>query len=380
MIFSGMEHMKEKPFDHVFIHGIVRDEQGRKMSKSLGNGIDPLEVIDKYGTDALRFTLASGNAPGNDIRFSWDKVEASRNFINKIWNASRFVLMNLEIDRCELPGNDRLQLEDKWILSRMNSVAGEVGANIEKYELGIAIAKLYDFMWDEVCDWYIELVKNRLYGDDKESSKTAQKVLCYVLSNTLCMLHPFIPFITEEIWQALPHDGETITHADYPTYKNELNFPDEERSMKLIMDAIKNIRNTRSGMNVPPSRKAQVIIVTEYSDIFKKGGVFFERLASAASVKIQTSEENIPEDAVAIVTEGAKVYIPLGELVDKEKELERLNKEKERLIGEIKRVEGKLANEKFVSKAPAKLVEEEKEKGVKYKKMLDEVLENIAKL
>ena len=380
MIFSGMEHMKEKPFDHVFIHGIVRDEQGRKMSKSLGNGIDPLEVIDKYGTDALRFTLASGNAPGNDIRFSWDKVEASRNFINKIWNASRFVLMNLEIDRCELPGNDSLQLEDKWILSRMNSVAGEVGANIEKYELGIAIAKLYDFMWDEVCDWYIELVKNRLYGDDKESSKTAQKVLCYVLSNTLCMLHPFIPFITEEIWQALPHDGETITHADYPTYKNELNFPDEERSMKLIMDAIKNIRNTRSGMNVPPSRKAQVIIVTEYSDIFKKGGVFFERLASAASVKIQTSEENIPEDAVAIVTEGAKVYIPLGELVDKEKELERLNKEKERLLGEIKRVEGKLANEKFVSKAPAKLVEEEKEKGVKYKKMLDEVLENIAKL
>ncbi len=380
MIFSGMEQMKEKPFDNVFIHGIVRDEQGRKMSKSLGNGIDPLEVIDKYGTDALRFTLASGNAPGNDIRFSWDKVEASRNFINKIWNASRFVLMNLEIDKCELPEKDKLHIEDKWILSRMNTVAGEVGANIEKYELGVAIAKLYDFMWDEVCDWYIELVKNRLYGDDKEASKSAQQVLCYVLSNTLCMLHPFIPFITEEIWQALPHEGDTITHAAYPVYKEELDFPDEVRSMKLVMDAIRNIRNTRSGMNVPPSRKAQVIIVTGHKDVFENGAVFFERLASAASVKVQADESNIPADAVAIVTEGAKVYIPLGELVDKEKELERLNKEKDRLLGEIKRVEGKLANEKFVAKAPAKLVEEEKEKGVKYKKMLDEVLENIEKL
>ncbi len=378
MIFSGMEQMKEKPFDHVFIHGIVRDEQGRKMSKSLGNGIDPLEVIDKFGTDALRFTLASGNAPGNDIRFSWSKVEANRNFINKIWNASRFVLMNLEIEDCALPKT--LELEDKWILSRMNTVAGEVNANIEKYELGVAIAKLYDFVWDELCDWYIEMVKNRLYGEDKSASESAQRVLSYVLSETLCMLHPFIPFITEEIWQVLPHEGETITLAQYPVFKDELSFPSEEEEMNLIMSAIKNIRNTRSEMNVPPSRKAQVIIVTEKPEIFEKGSVFFERLASASGVTVCSAEENIPSDAVAIVTEGAKIFIPLGELVDKDKELERLNKEKTRLEGEIKRVEGKLANEKFVSKAPASLVEEEKQKGIKYSRMLEQVLEDIKKL
>ncbi len=378
MIFSGMEHMKQEPFAHVFIHGIVRDEQGRKMSKSLGNGIDPLEVIDKYGTDALRYTLAAGNAPGNDIRFSYDKIEASRNFINKIWNASRFVLMNLNVEEGSLPQN--LRLEDKWILSRMNTVAGEVSANIEKYELGIALAKLYDFMWDEFCDWYIELVKNRLYGEDKESSESAQKVLCYVLSNTLCMLHPFIPFVTEEIWQNLPHEGETITQSAYPEFSDALSFKKEESDMSIIMSAIKNIRNMRAGMNVPPSKKAKAIIVTDMKDVFTVGIPFFERLASASEVEICDNESGVPEDAVAVVTEGAKIFIPLGELVDKDKELERLAKEKEKLEGEIKRVESKLANEKFVSKAPQELVAAEREKGDKYRKMLEEVLDNIQKL
>lgn len=380
MIFSGMEHKKEKPFDHVFIHGIVRDEQGRKMSKSLGNGIDPLEVIDQYGTDALRFTLASGNSPGNDIRFSWDKVEAGRNFANKIWNASRFVLMNLTIDEYALPATEQLAMEDKWILSRLNRLAGEVNENLERYELGIAIAKLYDFIWDELCDWYIELVKPRLYGEDTASSRVAQNVLCYVLEQTLCLLHPFMPFITEEIWQNLPHQGESIMISAFPRYEETLCFPQEEQNLELIKNAIKSIRNLRSEMNVPPSRKAQLIVVTDCEDTMSAGKIFFERLASASGVTVQSKEENIPEDTVSLVVEHAKIFIPLGELVDKEKERERLEKERAHLMEEIQRVQKKLANEQFVAKAPATLVEQERTKEQKYQRMLEEVEAGLAKL
>ena len=375
MIFSGMEHMKEKPFDRVFIHGLIRDEQGRKMSKSLGNGVDPLVVIDEYGADALRFTLVTGNSPGNDIRFSMDRVQASRNFANKIWNASRFVLMNLDIDRFELPKT--LRTEDKWILSRLNTVAKEVNENLERYELGIAVAKLYDFIWDEFCDWYIELVKPRLYGDNKDTD--CQNVLCYVLSQTLCLLHPFMPFITEEIWQCLPHEGGSIMVSAYPQYTDSLSYLEEERQMSLIMTAIKGIRNMRAEMNVPPSKKAQVYIVTKES-AFASAGVFFERLASAAGVQVCDTEAGIPEDTVSVVTDSAKIFIPLGELVDLKKELERLEKERANLETEIKRVEGKLANENFVKKAPAELVEKERQKGEKYRQMLSEVVTGIERI
>ena len=381
MIFSGMEQKKEMPFRHVFIHGIVRDEQGRKMSKSLGNGIDPLKVIDEYGTDALRFTLVTGNSPGNDIRFSWDRVASSRNFANKIWNASRFVLMNLNVNSCDLPDDSLLQTEDKWILSRLNKVAAQVNENLDKYELGIASANLYDFIWDEFCDWYIELVKPRLYGEDKDANESAQKVLCYVLSKTLCLLHPFMPFITEEIWQCLPHgDEESIMVQPYPVYSDALSFAEEENKMEQMMQMIKSIRNLRSEMNVPPSRKAQVMIVTEKTEIFDHAAPFFERLCSAAGLTILTDESGIPEDTVSVVIPGAKAFLPLGELVDKQKELERLEKEKARLEDEIKRVDGKLANEKFVAKAPAHLVEQEREKKQKYQEMLDEILASIAKM
>ena len=381
MIFSGMEHKKEMPFKHVFIHGIVRDEQGRKMSKSLGNGIDPLKLIDEYGTDALRFTLVTGNSPGNDIRFSWDRVQASRNFANKIWNASRFVLMNLETDSCDLPEQDKLQTEDKWILSRFQKVAGEVNDNLNKYELGVASAKLYDFIWDEFCDWYIELVKSRLYGDDKEASLVAQRVLCYVLSNTMCLLHPFMPFITEEIWQCLPHqEGDSIMIQPYPQYREELVFEQEEARMEQIMQMIKSIRNLRSEMNVPPSRKAQVMIVAEQQSVYDHAAPFFERLASASGLTVAADETGIPEDTVSVVIPGAKAFLPLGELVDKQKELERLQKEQARLEGEIKRVEGKLANESFVAKAPAHLVQQERDKKEKYEEMLQQVLAGIEKM
>ncbi len=381
MIFSGMEQKKEMPFKHVFIHGIVRDEQGRKMSKSLGNGIDPLKVIDEYGTDALRFTLVTGNSPGNDIRFSWDRVASSRNFANKIWNASRFVLMNLNVDSCDLPNESLLQTEDKWILSRLNKVAAQVNENLDKYELGIASANLYDFIWDEFCDWYIELVKPRLYGEDKEANESAQRVLCYVLSKTLCLLHPFMPFITEEIWQCLPHgEGESIMVQAYPAFSDALSFEQEESKMEQIMQMIKSIRNLRSEMNVPPSRKAQVMVVTEQTDIFDSAAPFFERLCSSAGLQVMSDESEIPEDTVSVVIPGAKAFLPLGELVDKQKELERLEKEKDRLEDEIKRVDGKLANEKFVAKAPAHLVEQEREKKQKYQEMLDEILASIAKM
>ncbi len=379
MIISGLEHLNEAPFKHIYIHGLVRDSQGRKMSKSLGNGIDPLEIVEKYGADALRFTLATGNSPGNDMRFYIERVEASRNFANKIWNASRFVLMNLDIEENKLPEIDKLSIEDKWILSKYNKLVGEVTENLEKYELGIAVSKLYDFIWDEFCDWYIELVKPRFF-EKGESNKTAQMVLTYVLSNTLKLLHPFMPFITEEIWQALPHQGESIMISDFPVYNKELEFSDAEKDMTVIMEAIKGVRNIRNEMNVPPSKKTKLYIVTESDAVFNQGKVFFEKLASASEAIVQKDKAGIPENAVSVIAEGAELYLPVDELVDKEKELERLTKEKEKLEGEIKRVEGKLSNKGFTDKAPAKVVEEERQKGEKYKEMLEKVLKSIDSL
>ncbi|MBE7029926.1 MAG: valine--tRNA ligase [Ruminococcaceae bacterium] len=380
MIFSGMEHMKEEPFKHVLIHGLVRDSQGRKMSKSLGNGIDPLEIIAQYGADALRFTLATGNSPGNDMRFYEERVEASRNFANKIWNASRFVLMNLELDKIELPEESALAPEDKWILSVYNSLVGEVTENLDKFELGIAVAKLYDFFWDSFCDWYIELVKPRLYDKENAGHKTAQQVLCYVLVNSLKLLHPFMPFITEELFSFLPTGEESIMVSAWPKYSDELNFPEAEKQMGRVMDAIRAIRNLRTQMNVPPSKRAKLFIVTDSADVYAGTNAFFEKMAGASEVSVQTGMDGIDENAVNAVVEGARLYIPLDDLVDREKEIARLNKEKENLLGEIKRVEGKLSNQGFVAKAPAAVVEAEKEKKTKYEDMLAQVEESLSKL
>ncbi len=380
MVFSAMEHTGKAPFKHVFIHGLVRDSQGRKMSKSLGNGIDPLEIIEQYGADALRFTLATGNAPGNDMRFYIERVEASRNFANKIWNASRFTLMNLDITENKLPDASELQLEDKWILSRYNDTVKAVTENIDKFELGVALSNLYDFIWDTFCDWYIELVKPRLFDKENATGKTAQYVLTYVLSNTMKLLHPFMPFITEEIWQHLPHEGESIMISRYPEYDENLSFKSEESAMELIMDAITAIRNRRAEMNVPPSKKAKTIIVTDKADVFEKGKIFFEKLASASEAVVQPDKIGIDANAVNVVVPSAEIFLPLDELVDKEKELQRLQAEKKKLEGEIKRVEGKLNNQGFVSKAPQKVIDEEKAKGVKYREMLDKVLASIASM
>ncbi len=375
MIFSALEHTGKAPFEHVFIHGLVRDSQGRKMSKSLGNGIDPLEIINQYGADALRFTLATGNAPGNDMRFYIERVEASRNFANKIWNASRFTLMNLDVTENKLPEN--LNPEDKWIVSKYNRLVKEVTENLDKFELGVAVSKLYDFIWDSFCDWYIELVKPRLFDKGSESAETAQYVLTYVLSNTMKLLHPFMPFITEEIWQHLPHEGESIMISEFPKYDPALDFPEAEKEMEIIMNAIGAIRNRRAEMNVPPSKKAKLLIVTDRSELYSAGSVFFTKLASASDVEIIASRDEAPANAVNIVVEGAELFLPMSELVDKDKELERLNKEKKDLEGEIKRVESKLSNPGFTAKAPEKVVNEEREKGEKYKAMLDTVLASI---
>ena len=376
MIFSALEHTGKAPFEHVFIHGLVRDSQGRKMSKSLGNGIDPLEIIEQYGADALRFTLATGNAPGNDMRFYIERVEASRNFANKIWNASRFTLMNLDITENKLP--ESLSIEDKWIVSKYNRLVKEVTENLDKFELGIAVSKLYDFIWDSFCDWYIELVKPRLFDKGSESATSAQYVLTYVLSNTMKLLHPFMPFITEEIWQHLPHEGESIMISEFPKYDAALDFPEAEKEMEIIMSAIGAVRNRRAEMNVPPSKKAKLIIVTDKEDVFRSGEVFFTKLASASEVEITTDRALVPANAVNIVVEGAELFLPLAELVDKDKELERLNKEKKDLEAEIKRVEGKLSNQGFIAKAPQKVVDEEKAKGEKYREMLEKVVLSIA--
>ena len=377
MIFSGIEHTGQVPFEKVFMHGLVRDSQGRKMSKSLGNGIDPLKIIEDYGADALRFALTTGNAPGNDMRFYTEKVEAGRNFANKLWNASRFTMMNLDIDENKLPDAAELQLEDKWIISKYNKVVRTVTDNLDKFEIGVALANLYDFVWENFCDWYIELVKPRLFDKEDPTGKTAQYVLTYVLSHTLQLLHPFMPFITEEIWLHLPHEGESIMISRYPKYDPSLVFEDEEAAMTLIMDAVTAVRNRRAEMNVPPSKKAKMIIVTEKSDIFGKGTAFFKKLASASEVEIKSGKDGIDANAVNIVVAGAEIYLPMSELVDKDKELARLNEEKKKLEGEIKRVEGKLSNQGFVSKAPQKVVDEERAKGEKYKSMLEKVIENI---
>jgi len=380
MIFSALEHTGKEPFNHVFIHGLVRDSQGRKMSKSLGNGIDPIEIINKYGADALRFTLATGNSPGNDMRFYDERVEASRNFANKIWNASRFLLMNLDIDSIELPAADKLALEDKWILSKLNKLISEVTANLDKFELGIAVSKLYGFFWDDYCDWYIELVKPRLYDGNDESNKTAQQVLAYVLINSLKLLHPFMPFITEEIFSFLPHGEESIVISSWPEYDAGIAFEEDEKRMAIVMDAIRGVRNLRTQMNVPPSKRARITIVSDNTEIFAGSEKYFEKLAGASETVISCSNEGIDENAVNTVVEGATIYIPLDDLVDREKELERLEKEKSTLVSEIKRAEGKLGNPGFVDKAPEKVVNEEREKLAKYKDMLSKVEQSLAKL
>ena len=374
MIFSACEQMGEVPFDTVFIHGIVRDELGRKMSKSLGNGIDPLVVIDQYGADALRLTLATGNSPGNDMRYSEKKVEASRNFCNKIWNAARFILMNLPEDEAapHIPAD--LALEDKWILSQYNRLTKEVTDNLDKFELGVAVQKLYDFIWDIFCDWYIELAKIRLQKGGDEAA-TARAVLVYVMSETLKLLHPFMPFITEEIWQTLPHDGETIMKAPWPVFSDELVFTEDEDKMNIIMDAIRAIRNRRGEMNVPPSRKAHVYIATEKKDIFSLSALFMQKLASASEVTVGDSF-NI-EGSVSIVTADAKIYIPMGDLVDFEAERKRLLKEKETAEKKLAQINGKLNNPGFLAKAPANVIETQKadaEKLTEKIKMIDESL------
>ncbi len=379
MIFSGLAHTGEKPFTDVFIHGLVRDALGRKMSKSLGNGIDPLEVISKYGADALRFTLATGNSPGNDMRVSDERFEASRNFANKIWNAARFVMMNLDTD-CDTDSIDisTLETEDKWVLSRYNSVVSEVRENLDKYELGVAVSKLYDFVWDIFCDWYIELVKPRLGDKGSVTNLAAQRTLTYVLSNTLKLLHPFMPFITEEIWRSLPHSGDSIMISDYPEYKREFEFPQAEKEMGILISAIRAVRNRRSEMNVPPSRKAGIIVVSTYGDLFKSGEQFFIRLASASGVEVVGSHNG--EGCVRIVTGDSEIFIPLADMVDLDAERERLQKELAAAENEIARAEGKLANADFVARAPEKVVGAEKEKLEKYRSVAEKLRESIASL
>lgn len=386
MAFSAMFCMNEKPFEHVLIHGLVRDSEGRKMSKSLSNGIDPLEIIDQYGADALRFTLTTGNSPGNDMRFYMERVEFARNFNNKLWNASRFVFMNLE-DESLLDNLTResvevnLTLADKWIISRANRLVKEVNYNMDQFDLGIALQKAYDFTWSEYCDWYIEIVKPRLYGDDREAKRAALYTLTYALEKILKLLHPFIPFITEEIYSYLPTVEGYIITAEYPHYKEADDMLAEEEKMNLIMDGIRNVRNVRAEMNVPPSKKAKIIIVPtdDKRPAMEDGKEYFKSLASASEVEIQDNKDGIPEDAVSVVIDGVELFIPLDELVDFEKEKERLSKERDKALAEIKRVEGKLNNPGFVNKAPAKLVEEEKAKKEKFEEILHTIEERLAK-
>ena len=385
MIFSGYEHMGKKPFGKVLFHGLVRDDQGRKMSKSLGNGIDPLEVIDKYGADALRYTLITGNAPGNDMRFYWSRVEASRNFANKVWNASRFIMMNDPDNKIkatdERPAN--LTDADKWILSKMNGLIKEVTDNMEKYELGIAVAKLNDFIWEEFCDWYIEMVKPRLYNDADETKTAAIWTLKTVLIDALKLLHPYMPFITEEIFCNIQDEEESIMISSWPVYDEADNFAAEEKAIETIKEAVRNIRNLRADMNVAPSRKALVYVVTASEDvknIFNNSLGFFGTLAYASEVKVQADKAGIPEDAVSTVIPDAVIYIPFAELVDIDKEIERLKKEEGRLQGEIKRCNGMLNNKRFTSKAPQAKIDEEKAKLVKYTQMLEQVTERLATL
>ena len=378
MIFSALEYTGKVPFDTVLIHGLVRDAQGRKMSKSLGNGIDPLEIIDQYGADALRFSLATGNSPGNDMRFMPEKIEASRNFANKLWNANRFILMNLDENEPAPHIPENLATEDKWILSQFNSLVKAVTNSLENYELGIAVQNLYDFIWDVFCDWYIEIAKIRLNGDNEEGKKTAKAVLVYVMSNTLKLLHPFMPFITEEIWLALPHDGESIMISDWCKYDEALNFSVEEEAMERVMTAIKAIRNRRAEMNVPPSKKAKLYIATKYIEDFTNGSVFMNRLASASEVEI--GEEFEIEGSVSVITESAKIYIPLNELVDFEAEKARLLKELDTAKKDLEFVENKLNNAGFMAKAPEKVVAQQRDAQAKHKAKIAMLEESISKL
>ncbi len=379
MIFSGMEHMKEEPFKTVYIHGLVRDAQGRKMSKSLGNGIDPLEVIGKYGADALRFTLVTGNSPGNDMRFSTEKVESSRNFANKIWNASRFIQMNLTIDKAELP--EQLALEDKWIVSKFNGLVQAVTENIDKYELGLAVQKLYDFIWDNFCDWYIEIVKPRLQNkDNKQDNENAQRVLCCVLSGTMQLLHPFMPYITDTIWQALPHEGKSVMVSKWPEYQDALCFKAEEEQVERMMETIRAIRNRRAEMNVPPSKKANVILFTQHRESYEAGALFFGKLSYASEVEFVDAVPENAESMVSIVTPGAQVYMPMGELIDFEKERARLEKEKAKVEDDIAFVMKKLDNPGFVAKAPEKVVAAERDKVAKYQELLEKIEASLSAL
>ena len=375
MIFSGMEQMKKEPFKTVFIHGLVRDDKGRKMSKSLGNGIDPLEMAEKYGADALRFNLITGNSPGNDTRFYVEKCEAMRNFANKIWNASRFVMMNLTIDHVELP--EQLELEDKWVLSKLNTLVKEVTDNMDAFEIGVASAKVYDFIWDTYCDWFIELCKARLTGDDECAKINAQNVLCYVLIETLKLLHPFMPFITEEIYQALPHTaedkGEFIMLQKWPEYRDELSFPREEEAMGLIIDAITAIRARRNEMNVAPSKKVHYTIATAHADTFARGISFFKRLASASDVTVADANIPTPDGSIEVVTHAARVLMPLAELVDFEKELARIAKEKANAEKQLAGIENKLSNQGFIAKAPEAVVNGAREDAAKLRALIEKL-------
>ncbi len=387
MMFSGIEQTGQVPFDTVLIHGLVRDSQGRKMSKSLGNGIDPLEVIDKYGADALRLTLVTGNAPGNDMRFYWERVEASRNFANKVWNASRFIMMNFaqneELANKEVSA-DELTQADKWILAKCNQLAKDVTALMETYDLGIAVQKIYDFIWEEFCDWYIEMVKPRLYNEEDETKAAALYTLKKVLIDALKLLHPYMPFITEEIYCTLmDNDDDSIMISAWPEYTESMNFAEDMDAVECIKEAVKGIRNVRGEMNVPPSKKAKVIVVTEdakVKDIFETNKVFFATLGYASEVTIQADKTGIEKDAVSVVIDKGTIYMPFAELVDVAKEIERLKKEEKRLTGELKRSEGMLGNPNFVNKAPAKKIEEEKAKLEKYQSMMAQVKERLAQL
>ena len=383
MVFSGLEHTGKTPFDTVLIHGLVRDSQGRKMSKSLGNGIDPLEVIEKYGADALRFTLITGNAPGNDMRFYYERVEASRNFANKVWNASRFIMMNMPEKGISSVDESTLTDADKWILSKVNDLVKDVTENLEKYELGIAASKLYDFIWEEFCDWYIEMVKPRLYSEDNKTKAAALYTLNEVLITSLKLLHPYMPFVTEEIFTTLQDKEASIMVSEWPVYDEARSFKTEEESVEVIKEAVRSIRNLRSGMNVPPSRKAKVYVVSESEKIrkiFEEGRVFFETLSYSNEMIVQSDKMGIEEDAVSTVIPDATIYIPFAELVDVEKEIERLKKEQTKLEKELARVNGMLANPNFVNKAPEAKINEEKEKQEKYNKMMAQVNERLAQL
>ena len=380
MVFSGMEQMKKEPFKTVFIHGLVRDDKGRKMSKSLGNGIDPLEMAEKYGADALRFNLITGNSPGNDMRFYVEKCEAMRNFANKIWNASRYVMMNLTVVEPGLPEADKLEIEDKWVLSRLNTLIREVTENMDAYELGVASAKVYDFIWDTYCDWYIELTKARLYGEDEESKRAAQQVLVYVLDQILRLLHPFMPFITEEIWQAIPHDGDFLIRAEWPVYCEARSFPTEEAHMESVMAAIRALRNRRAEMNVPPSKKCTLYVVSDKGDMFRQGEGFLCRLAYADQVVVCDADPEGHEDMVSVVTADAKLYMPMEQLIDFEKELARIAKEKENCQKQIGMFESKLSNESFVARAPEKVVNDQREKLAKAQALLAQLEESEKRL